>query len=174
MEKVDGMMLFQKLNPSFPQIIDRQMDINRKAPAIASAEALVRAPLDIVWDVQTNLTEWSRWNPDVEYVDMEGSLASGAEFRWKAGGASITSELQEVEPKRRIVWTGKILGIRAIHVWIFEEQVDGTLVRTEESFDGLLARFFAKSLRRMLVSSLAKGLEALKTECERISNQRQQ
>ena len=150
------------------------MDINRKAPAIASAEALVRAPLDVVWAVQTEFTEWSRWNPDVEYVDMEGQLVPGTEFRWKAGGAAITSELQEVEPKRRIVWTGRILGIRAVHVWTFEERADGILVRTEESFEGLLARLFAKSLRRMLASSLAKGLEALKTECERISNQKQQ
>lgn len=148
------------------------MDINRKAPAIASAEALIRVPLDVVWSVQTNFTEWSRWNPDVEYVeyvDMESPLAPGTEFRWKAAGAAIISELQEVEPKRRIVWTGKILGIRAVHVWTFEEQAEGVLVRTEESFEGLLARLFTKSMRRMLASSLAKGLEALKTECERIN-----
>ena len=146
------------------------MDINRKAPAIASAEVLVLAPLDVVWSVQTNFTEWSRWNPDVEYVDMEGSLAPGTEFRWKAAGAAITSELQEVEPKRRIVWTGKILGIRAVHVWTFVEQANGVLVRTEESFEGLLARLFAKSMRRMLAAALTKGLDALKTECERIAS----
>ncbi len=143
------------------------MDINRKAPAIASAEALIRAPLDVVWSVQTNFTEWSRWNPDVAYVDMEGPLAPGTEFRWKSGGAAITSELKEVEFKRRIVWTGKILGIRAIHVWMFEEQADGVLVRTEESFDGLLVRLFARSMRRMLDSALSNGLDALKSECER-------
>ncbi|MEJ2574697.1 MAG: SRPBCC family protein [Gammaproteobacteria bacterium] len=150
------------------------MDINPKAPAIASTEAFIQASLDVVWSVQTNLTEWSRWNPDVEYVDMEGALAPGTEFRWKAGGAAITSKLQEVEPKRRIVWTGKILGIRAVHVWMFEERADGILVRTEESFDGLLARLFAKSMRRTLALSLAKGLDALKLECERISSQKQQ
>ena len=146
------------------------MDINRKAPAIGSAEALVRAPLDVLWSVQTNFTKWSRWNPDVEYVDIEGPLAPGTEFRWKANGAAITSELQEVEPKRRIVWTGKILGIHAVHVWTFEEQADGVLVRTEESFEGLLARLFAKSMRRMLAAALTKGLDALKTECERIAS----
>ena len=150
------------------------MDINRKAPAIGSAEALIQAPLDIVWAVLTNLAEWSRWNQDVEYLDMEGPLAPGTEFRWKAGGAAITSELQEVEPKGRIVWTGKILGIRAIHVWTFEEQEDSVLVRTEESFEGVLARLFAGSLRRMLATSLAKGLEALKIECERTLKRKQQ
>ena len=150
------------------------MDINRKAPAISSAEALIQAPLDVVWSVLTNIREWSRWNPDVEYVDMEGELAPGTEFRWKTSGALIISELQEVEPKRRIVWTGKILGIRAVHVWTFEERSDGILVHTEESFEGVLARLFAKSMRRMLASSLATGMDALKTECERISGQKQQ
>jgi len=150
-------------------MLDNQMDINRKAPAIGTAETLVRASLDVVWSVQTNITEWSRWNPDVAYVDMEGPLSPGTEFRWKAGGAAITSELQEVEPKKRIVWTGKILGIRAIHVWMFEEQADGVLVRTEESFDGLLVLLFARSMRRMLDSTLTNGLHTLKKECERVS-----
>ena len=150
------------------------MDINRKAPAISSTEVLVQAPLDVVWSVLTNIREWSRWNPDVEYVDIEEPLEPGTEFRWKASGALIISELQEVEVRRRIVWTGKILGIRAVHVWTFEERADGVLVHTEESFEGVLARLFAKSMRRMLASSLAKGLEALKTECERISGQKQQ
>ena len=145
------------------------MDINRGAPAIASAEALVRASLDVVWSIQTDIRGWSRWNPEVEYVDIEGPLVPGTEFRWKAAGASITSELQEVEPKRRIVWTGKILGIRAVHVWTFEEQADGVLVWTEESFDGMLARLFAKTMRRMLAAALSKGLDALKKECERVS-----
>jgi hypothetical protein len=146
------------------------MDINRKAPAIANADALVDAPLDVVWSVLTNIKEWSRWNPEVEYVDMEGPLKPGTEFRWKAGGALIVSELQEVEPKRRIVWTGKILGIRAVHVWTFAEQTDGVLVHTVETFDGLLARLFAKSMRRMLASTLSKSMEALKAECERVSS----
>ena len=150
------------------------MDINRQAPAISSTEALIQASLDVVWSVLTNIREWSKWNQDVEYVDMEGPLEPGTEFRWKASGALIISEIQEVELKRRIVWTGKILGIRAVHVWTFEERSDGVLVHTEESFEGVLARLFAKSMRRMLASSLAKGLEALKTECERISGQKQQ
>jgi hypothetical protein len=121
--------------------------------------------------VQSNISEWSRWNPEVEYVDMEGPLAPGTGFRWKSGGAATTSELQEVEPKTRIVWTGKILGIRAVHVWTFEEQTNGVLVRTEESFEGLLARLFAKSMRRMLAAALVRGLDALKVECERLSNE---
>jgi hypothetical protein len=143
------------------------VDINRNAPATASAEAFVLAPLDVVWAVQTGIGEWSRWNPDVARVDLQGPLAPGTVFRWKAGGTSIVSTLQEVEPMRRIAWTGRTMGIRAVHVWTFEPQDDGVRVRTEESFEGLLARLFARSMRRMLAASLDKGLNALKEESER-------
>lgn len=144
-----------------------QLDINHKAPAIAAAEAHILAPLDVVWSVQTKIDEWSRWNPDVSQVDLRGPLRTGTEFHWKAGGVPISSVLQEVEPKRRITWTGRTLGIRAIHVWTFQETDRGVLVRTEESFDGLLARLLVGPVRRMLSSSLEKGLQALKAECER-------
>ena len=143
------------------------MDINRDAPAIAVAEACIAAPLDVVWSVQTNIAEWTQWNPEVRFVDLRGPLAPGTEFRWKSGGSSILSTLQEIEPKRRIAWTGRTLGIRAAHVWTFTENEGGVLVRTEESFDGLIVRLFAGPMRRMLASSLEKSLNALKTECER-------
>lgn len=145
------------------------MDINRDAPATASAEAFIRAPLDLVWSIQTDIGEWSRWNPEVHYVDVRGPLAPGTEFRWKAGGAAIVSTIQELEPKRRIAWTGRTMGIRAAHIWTFTEQEGGVLVRTEESFDGLLVWLFRGPMRRMLASSLEKALGALTTECERRS-----
>jgi hypothetical protein len=144
-----------------------RLNIDRKAPAIASAEGLIRAPLDVVWSTLTNIAEWSRWNPDVSRVELRGALAPGTEFRWKSGGASIVSTLQEIEPKRRIAWTGRTLGIRAAHVWTFTEQAGGVLVRTEESFEGLIVRLFSGPMRRMLASSLEKGVNALRTECER-------
>lgn len=143
------------------------MDINHNAPAVASAEAFIRAPLSLVWAVQADLEGWSRWNPDVSRVDLRGPLAAGTEFRWKAGGLPIVSVLREVEPERRIAWTGRMMSIRAVHVWTFMEQDDGVVVRSAESFEGLLVRFMAGPMQRMLADSLEKGLAALKAECER-------
>jgi hypothetical protein len=146
------------------------MDINRDAPATAIVEAFIAAPLGLVWSVQTNIGEWDRWNPEMAHVDLRGPLAPGTEFRWKSGGASITSTIQELEPQRRIAWTGRTFGMRAAHVWTFTEQQGGVLVRTEESlesFDGLVVRLFPGPMRRMLASSLQKWLSALRAECER-------
>ena len=143
------------------------MEINHSAPATASAETLIHAPLDTAWSIQSNIRDWAQWNPEVAFIDLGGPLMPGTEFRWKAGGVSIKSILREVEPMRRLAWTGQTLGIRAIHVWMFEEQDGDVRVRTEESLDGLLVRLFARSMRKMLASSLKKGLKALKVECEK-------
>ena len=105
------------------------LDINRKAPATASAEAVILAPLNDFWSVLTKIDGRSRWNPDVSRVELRDSLTPGTEFHWKtASGASIVSTLQEVEPERRVAWTGRTLGIRAVHVWTFAEQDGGVLV----------------------------------------------
>jgi uncharacterized protein YndB with AHSA1/START domain len=143
------------------------MDVNRKAPVIASAEGLIRAPRDLVWLVLTNIGEWNRWNPDVDAASIGGPIQLGTEFRWKSGKASIVSKIEEVEPQRRIVWTGRTFGIRAIHVWTFTEREGGVWVRTEESFEGLVALLFGGAMRRALGTALRNGLTALKRECER-------
>jgi hypothetical protein len=143
------------------------MDIARTAPVVAEAHALVRAPLAEVWRVQTDIAAWPRWNDAVTRVELHGPLAPGTTFRWTAGGAPILSTLQEVLPERRIAWTGRTLGIRAVHVWEFEPDADGTRVRTAESFEGPVAWLLSRHLHRMLTAALERGVAALKREAER-------
>jgi hypothetical protein len=66
-----------------------------------------------------------------------------------------------------IAWTGKTLGIKAIHFWHFEPRNGLTFVRTEESYDGLLAGILRRSLQKTLDRALAEGLGFLKNEVER-------
>ena len=144
------------------------MDINLEAPAIASSETYVNAPLSSVWAVHTDIRAWPEWNSEITFVDLSGPLLPGTQFRWKSGGVWITSVLQVVEPEQQIVWTGRApLGIRAIHTWTFEPQGEATRVLTEESFEGLLVRIFKSLMRQMLARSLEKGITALKMESER-------
>ncbi|WP_412061382.1 SRPBCC family protein [Rubrivirga sp. IMCC45206] len=146
------------------------MDVNREAPAIAAAEAYIDAPPSVVWSVQSNLREWPAWNSDVASLDVDGPLAPGTEFKWTSGGTPIRSTIQEVERERRIGWTGRApLGIRAVHTWTFTPEGDGTRVRTEESFEGLLVRLFVGPMQKMLDGALGRSLSALKTEAERRS-----
>jgi hypothetical protein len=140
--------------------------INERAPVVGASEIEIAASPEAVWDVLTALEDWPSWNRDVKSMTVQGDVVPGTVFRWKAGPASITSTIQLVERPRVIAWTGKTLGINAIHFWHLEPRDGKTHVRTEESYDGLVARLLRRSLQKTLDRALADGLRYLKAEVE--------
>jgi uncharacterized protein YndB with AHSA1/START domain len=146
--------------------------IDVRAPVVGAAEIEISATPDLVWDVLTGFNRWPTWNPDVESVSMHGDVAVGSEFRWKAGPGTITSTIQEVDPPRRIAWTGSTLGIQAVHVWWLEPSDGVTTVLTEESYQGLVARLLRRPLQKALDRALDNGLRYLKAEVERRAERR--
>lgn len=143
------------------------MDINRAAPAIASGEALIDADPETVFSVISAIAAWPSWNPDVKSAELDGPVEPGTVFRWKAGPSSLTSTLQVVDPPHEIVWTGRTMGIKAIHVFRFEARDGGTLARSEESWEGLIASLLKRWSRRTLAKGLDDVLAHLKDESER-------
>ena len=143
------------------------MDVNSNAPVVAADEIDIAASPEAVWNVLTDFESWPRWNPDVKSISVEGDLAPGTMFRWKAGPGTISSTIQEVEPPRRLAWTGTTFGIKAKHVYRLEPRGEATFVRTQESYDGFVARLLRGSLQRTLERALSDGLRHLKTEAER-------
>jgi hypothetical protein len=117
--------------------------------------------------VLTAFERWPSWNRAVKSMTMQGNVAPGSVFRWKAGPGTITSTIQRVERPHLIAWTGKTLGINAIHFWYLEPRGGKTFVRTEESYEGLVARVFRGPIQKTLDRALADGLADLKTEVER-------
>jgi uncharacterized protein YndB with AHSA1/START domain len=142
-------------------------EIDRHAPVVGRSEIEIRAGPEFVWDVLTGIDRWPTWNPDVKSVSVEGRIEEGSQFRWKAGPGTITSTIQDVESPRRIAWTGTTFGIRAIHVHTLEPRDGGTLVRSEESYDGMVARLLHGRLQKTLDNALQGGLRHLKAEAER-------
>jgi hypothetical protein len=43
---------------------DERMDINTDAPVITRDEILIAAPIQTIWDVQTDVAAWPSWQPD--------------------------------------------------------------------------------------------------------------
>jgi len=146
------------------------MKANERAPVIASGENEVAADPEVVWDVMTAIDSWPDWNPDVKSASLEGELAPGSKFSWKAGPGTITSKIQQVERLRTLAWTGRSLGINAVHVWRLEPRDGKTVVRTEESWEGPLVRIFRGPMQKMLQRAIDAGLRHLKAEAERRAN----
>jgi uncharacterized protein YndB with AHSA1/START domain len=111
------------------------MEVNRQAPGVARDEVFVEASPQRVWALQTDMNSWPSWRSDVSRAELDGDLEVGSVFRWRSGGFGVASTIREVEPERRLVWTGKALGTRAVHAWVFEPREGGVLVRTEEERD---------------------------------------
>lgn len=143
-----------------------QVDIERNAPAVGSAEAAVGAPVEVVWHVLSDLGNWPAWNRSVTAIRVNGAVEAGTTFDWKAGGMKISSRLEEVTPPLRIAWTGRMFGVRAVHVWELAAEGSGTRVRTRESFAGWLARLLPGTMRKALAKALEQGLAALKAAVE--------
>lgn len=147
-------------------------EANRAAPVYAEGEIEVAAPADVVWNVVANVDRWPAWNPEISTVSLEGPIAEGTQFRWKAGRSKLVSVFRRVDPPHVVGWTGKTLGVPAIHVWRTEPTDSGTILRTQESWSGLLAGLLKRKLQPMLEEALQKGLKATKAEAERRARER--
>jgi hypothetical protein len=147
--------------------VSRAEQKRKDHPVQASSRIIIEAPARTVWRILTDLAHWERWNPDVTDVSVEGPVAAGMTFRWRAGTARITSTIQEVQPDRMIRWTGRTMGVRADHLWRIEPQDGRTAVETVESWRGVFPRLFPGKMRRVLQQSLDKGLRSLKIEAEK-------
>jgi hypothetical protein len=84
-----------------------------------------------------------------------------------ASGKTLTSALLVVDPPRKIAWTGRTMGVKAIHVFGFEARDGGTLARSEDSWDGPIATLFRGWSRKTLESGIQDVLSRLKVESER-------
>ncbi len=144
-----------------------RVTINESAPVVGRSAIEIAANPEVAWNVLTAIGRWPDWNPAVKSVPFEEGIDEGSEFRWKAGPGTIWSTIQNVDAPWRIVWTGSTLGIKAIHVHTLEPHAGGTLVKTEESYDGLVARVFHRRLQKTLDTALDNELRHLKAEAQR-------
>jgi uncharacterized membrane protein len=146
-------------------------EVDASAPVVVSTAIDVIAPAEVVWRVLTDIEHWPAWNRAVASVSIEGAVAPGTDFAWKAGPGTIHSTLLQVEQPSFIAWSGRTLGLRALHVFALTAHGESTAVRTEESYSGLIAWLLRVPLRRSLFRALAEGLDDLKGEAEARASQ---
>ena len=130
-------------------------------------EVEVAAPTDVVWEVLTRFKAWPLWHRGVSFAVLRGELAPGTRLHWRADGMRIRSELKEVEPERTLGFTLRTMGGRGYHRWtLLPLDAERTLVRSEEVWEGFVARLLRRTLRRTLEVSRANWLEALRERAE--------
>lgn len=128
----------------------------------------INASRKIVWSVLSDINNWSSWHADIKKSKLKGKLKPQTTFVWNSGGVKIHSTLQNVHPENQLEWTGKSLGIKAVHRWVLTENDNSTIVRVEEVMLGFMVKLFKKSLNKKLATSLQLWLNLLKKESENL------
>ncbi len=133
----------------------------------------IEAPPEIVWDVLTDLDQYTEWNPFI--VASSGDVVLGGRLTNRIqppGGRAITFKpiVTVVEAPRTLEWLGR-LGFRGLfdgrHRFELEPTPSGgTRVVHTEHFQGLLVRFLRKSLDTNTKSGFELMNNALKTRAE--------
>ena len=141
--------------------------INHNAPVKCSKSITINASSVTVWTVLTNINNWAAWQTDITKPTLNGELIPGSTFDWKTGGTTIHSNLHTVEPFNNFGWTGRTLGMLAIHNWTISEVSGQTIVSVDESMEGFLAKLFRKTFNNNLQKGMQRWLEFLKKECEK-------
>ena len=149
-------------NPETPTTIDEH------APVIARHELQVNAPLEQVWSIHIAVGHWPSWQTDIDSLQASAErLAPGMTFDWTTSGLDIHTTVYRVdEMAHETLWGGPAHQITAVHRWVFTPQAGGTLVRTEESWDGKAIRQDVPGTQRALDASLIAWLEKLKARAE--------
>jgi hypothetical protein len=112
------------------------MEINEKAPVVVAHESLVRAPLDVVWRLHTDVAGWREWNPDISRAGLDRPLTVNAGFYWETLGRPICSTVREIIHGERLAWSSVTPGLTGIHIWTFAPLGADVFLRTEASWEG--------------------------------------
>jgi uncharacterized protein YndB with AHSA1/START domain len=140
--------------------------MNNNAPVTCTRSITINADAEKVWKVLTDINNWPNWQKDISMSKIKGELQPGTTFAWKSGGVKIQSKLHTVISNEKFGWTGKTMGIFAIHNWSLFHKDGKTMVIVEESMEGFLAKVFRKSLTQNLETGMQKWLDFLKQKCE--------
>ena len=146
---------------------EMNIPINQDAPVKSHGEIVIEASTDKVWQILTKINDWPSWQSEVTESNLNEVLKEGAEFKWKAGGLSFTSQIHTVEQKTRFGWTGKTFGASAIHNWFFKVEGGNTVIRVEESLQGVFPRLLKNYFQKNLDNGVQKNLQDLKNASEK-------
>jgi uncharacterized protein YndB with AHSA1/START domain len=152
---------------SFAQNNSKMKSINNDAMVKCSKNITINASPEKVWAVMTNIDNWASWQADISRAKLNGELKPETTFDWKTRGLVIHSTLHTVEPYKNFGWSGKAIGLFAIHNWTLSGANGQTIVSVEESMEGFLSKLLKKSLNKNLQKGMQKWLDLLKLECEK-------
>ena len=127
----------------------------------------IQAEAERLWDILTDVQSWPEWMGTSYIKPAEaGPLKKGSTFDAELGGIRWNIRVIKADKPFSICWTGKRLGIEAIHEWEFQEKEGKTKAITRESMSGGILILLYPVIKMKLSKYDYKWLRDLKTKAE--------
>lgn len=129
----------------------------------------IAAPAERVWELTLDVERWPQLTPTITKVERldDGPMAIGSQARIKqpAQGARVWT-VNTLEPRRRFIWSTKVMGSRMTGGHQLTETADGTRNHLTVDIDGPLAPVLGLLLRRPILNAITKENEGFKRAAE--------
>ena len=137
----------------------------------------IAAPPEKVWEQFADVMGWPSWIPTFRGASwVEGEAwTDGSRLRMTMGlgpatlGVDVT--IVNVDLPRSIAWTGRRFGVTSIHTWTFTPDRDGTIMTSEEVFDGPAPQLLGVTGLRPMISRITElWMDSLQKKVEETAN----
>ncbi len=81
-------------------------------------EIEIDAPVEKVWKVMTDPTQWPQWFPGIDAVTKVAPVTEGAVFEWTSEGKVGRSAIVKMEPMRRLEIMTQVDDDKDAHVFV--------------------------------------------------------
>jgi len=137
----------------------------------------IDASAERVWDILTDFTSYSQWNPFIRRISGELQVGERLEVRLEPPGSrgiTLRPTVLRAEPNRLLRWVGHLMvpGIfDGEHSLVIEPQEENRVRFVQhEAFKGVLVRPLARSLDKSTLRGFEEMNGALKERAEASPN----
>lgn len=127
----------------------------------------INADAATVFDVLTNVSEWSVWDPETESASLDGDFVVGATGTIKPKGAPNTKiKLTEVTENESFTVECSLPLSKMHFIHTLSPTSNGVSFKHSLEFSGLLAPIFARLMGKSISKTLPGSVQGLKNHIE--------
>jgi hypothetical protein len=119
-----------------------------------------------LWDMLADVKAWPEWQGTSYVKPPAGPLERGSTFVAELGGHRWNLTVTEADRPKRLVWTGRQMGLRAVHEWELVGTGAGVKAISRESMSGWLLLFISATVKKRVSETDEKWLACLKSTAE--------
>lgn len=148
------------------------MKTRRTPPVQQFRELLIPASPEAVWQVLTDIPNWTAWHDEITAAQLHDVLQTGAHFTYTYNGTTIQGTIQTLEAQCQFQFIGKAYGVTALSTWALKPAESGVLLQNEEQMWGLIPLLLKRTFNKNLGTGIERWLQKLQQQVNKTAYQK--